>query len=107
MRAGWLRHRLTIQELVGSQNSYGEVVQTWSDVATIWGSIEPLRGKEYIEAATARASVDHRIRVRYRSDITPGKRIEYGSRTFEIVSVIDVLEKHKEMELMCKELVDE
>lgn len=103
--AGWLRHRVTIQKLAGTQNSYGEKVKTWQDVATVWASVEPLRGREYIEAAAKKAEVTHRVRIRYRSGINAGMRVIYGSRVFEIVSPpIDVLEKHREIELMCKEI---
>jgi len=107
MFAGWLRHRIVIQRLVGTKNSYGEVVQSWQDVATVWASIEPLRGREYVEAAAAQATVDHRIRIRYRSGISPTMRVTYGERIFEVVSVIDPREQHKELELMCKEDVND
>lgn len=107
MFAGWLRHRIVIQELVGAKNSYGEVVQSWQDVATVWASVEPLRGREYVEAAAAQANVDHRIRMRYRAGIGPAMRVKFGERVFAIVSVIDARERHKELELMCKEGVDD
>jgi len=107
MFAGWLRHRIVIQELVGTKNSYGEVVQSWQDVATVWASIEPLRGREYVEAAAAQVNVDHRIRIRYRSGISPKMRVKYGERTFQINSVVDPREEHKEMELMCEEDVND
>jgi len=103
MRAGWLKNRVTLQKLTKSQNDYGEYVQTWQDVATVWASIEPLRGREYLEASAKNAEITHRIRIRYRDNLDAGMRIKFGSRTFNIESVIDVLEKHKEIELMCKE----
>jgi len=105
MRAGWLRHRVTIQKKTTSQDSYGAEQETWTNVATVWAGIEPLRGREYIDAQNATAEVTHRVRIRYQSGITPRMRVSFGSRTFEIVSVINVLERNRELELMCREVV--
>jgi len=103
--AGWLRHRIKLQTQSVSQNNYGEKINVWQDFATIWASIEPLRGREYIEASGKKAEVTHRIRIRYLANIKAGMRVIYGNRVFEIISPpIDILEKHEEIELMCKEI---
>ncbi|MBO8183770.1 MAG: phage head closure protein, partial [Archaeoglobus sp.] len=47
MRAGELRHRITIQQMQDTQNEYGEPTKEWVDAATVWASIEGLRGREY------------------------------------------------------------
>ena len=65
MRAGWLRHRITIQTPATVQSSSGQVTPGWSDYLVAWASIEPLRGREYMEGRQAQASVDHRIRIVY------------------------------------------
>ena len=113
MRAGRLRHRVTIQEKSVSQNSFGEEVITWTDVKTVWASIEPLRGREYIELRQAQADVTTRIRMRHwpgnsqASGITPSMRLAHGSRVFEIVAPVkNVAERDIQDEVMCKELID-
>ncbi|GIV86627.1 MAG: hypothetical protein KatS3mg054_0656 [Chloroflexus sp.] len=106
MRPSWLKHRVTIQQLAVTQNTYGEQVETWTDLRSVWASIEPLRGQEYIASKTMQAAVDHRIRLRYAADITPhNHRIVYKSRIFEIESVIHVREARVETQLMCREQV--
>lgn len=105
MRAGDLRHRVTIQYAVETQNSYGEPVASWQDVATVWAAVEPLRGREYFDAQATQARVDHRIRIRYRAGITPRMRVLFGSRVFEIQAVIEPESRRRELHLMCEEAV--
>lgn len=105
MNIGAMRHRITIQQLVESSNTFGEVEKTWQDVATLWASIEPLRGREYFDSQQINAEVTTRIRIRYRPGIKPKMRAVYGERIFDIQSVIDVEERHKEIHLMCKEVM--
>ena len=105
MRAGWLKHRITIQSQTETRSASGQVNIDWADYLSAWASIEPLRGREYLEGRQAEASVDHRIRMRYRGGITPDMQVVYGSRTFQIVSVINVIEGSRELNLMCRENV--
>ena len=105
MQAGWLRHRITIQKLTETRSASGAVVNSWSTHVSAWASIEPLKGQEYLAAKAQDASVDLRVRMRYQAGVTQKMRVLYGSRVFEIVSVINSLEKNKELQLMCKELL--
>lgn len=105
MQAGWLRHRIKIQKLTETRSASGQVNRDWEDYLSAWASIEPLRGREYLQGKQADASVDHRIRMRYRSGITPDMQVVFGSRKFEIVSVINVIEGNRELNLMCREMV--
>jgi SPP1 family predicted phage head-tail adaptor len=105
MRAGRLRHRVTIQDKVVTQDDYGEEVITWSDVDTVWASVEPLRGEEFAELRRAGAELTTRIVMRYQSGIAPEMRAMEGSHVYDILSVINVEERDKELHLMCRELV--
>lgn len=105
MRIGWLRHRVILQEKSTARNDYGEPIKTWSTLATVWGSVEPLRGAEYREGRIQAQAVTHRIRIRHYSGLSPENRVQHSDRTFEIESVINPLEQDKMMELMCREMV--
>jgi SPP1 family predicted phage head-tail adaptor len=109
MQAGWLRHRITITDKQITRRDNGEEAISWADHFSAWASIEPLRGREYLESKQIEADVDTRIRLRHQPDKQPlpRMRIAFGSRTFEIVSVVNVKEKGAELNLMCKELIDE
>lgn len=103
--ASVFRHRVTIQELVTGQDEAGQPVDTWNDVATVWAAVEPLRGREYFAAAQVQAEVTTSIRIRYRKGIRPDMRVLYDGRLYNINAVIDPQERHRELQLMCKELV--
>ena len=105
MEAGRLRHRVTIQEKVVTRDTFGEEVITWTDVATVWGSVEPMRGREFMEGRQVEAEVSTRIRIRYFPDgVEPEDRVSYDGRVFDILAVIEVEERHREMQLMCREI---
>ncbi|MBN2909153.1 phage head closure protein [Polycladomyces sp. WAk] len=104
MRINDLRHRVTLQKKNVIKDSEGLVTETWIDVATVWAAVEPLRGREYFEAAVVNAENIVRIRMRYRDGVKPDMRVIYSGRIFNITSVIDIDERHREMHLMCREV---
>jgi SPP1 family predicted phage head-tail adaptor len=79
--------------------------ENWTTVATVWAAIADLSGKEYIQAASIQSEVTTRIKIRFRTGITPAMRVLYGTRVFAILSVIDKDERHREIELMCREVI--
>lgn len=103
MRAGRLRHKVTVQQVAHAQDDYGETTETWSEFIESWASIEPLRGREYHDASLTQGEVDTRIVMRYREGILPTMRVLFGSRVFDIQTVINVNTRHREIHLMCKE----
>jgi len=105
MQAGKLRHKVTLKTGGESQDEYGEVTYTWSTQATLWASIEPLRGRELLHAQEVNAELSHRVRCRYNSNVDVADRIAFGTRTLEIVSVINPRERGAELELFCKEIL--
>ncbi len=104
MRAGRLRHYVSHQTRTTEPNEFGEAELTWVESGKIWASIEPLVGNELHRARQVDAATSHRIRVRHR-DVSVMDRIAYGARVFEITAVIDVRERGRELELMCREAV--
>lgn len=106
MKFGRLRHRVRIDEKMATRNGFGEEVITWSQVGVFWASVEPLRGREFVEMRQAHADVTTRIRLRVQDmTITPAMLATYDGREFEIESVIEVNERGRELHLMCRERV--
>lgn len=105
MRIGRLRHRVTLQYKVVVADSYGAETITWTDLVTVWGAVEPVRGEEFIELARAGAEISTRIVIRYRGSIVPEMRVVFGSHTYDVRSVIHVDERERELQLMCRELI--
>ena len=104
MNAGKLRHQCWIKEPTHA-NSAGTITTTWATATVCWGSLEPLQGREWIESGMENSEITAKFRMRYKSGIQPKMQLYYGSRTFEIKSVIDPEERHRELELMVRELV--
>ncbi len=104
MRAGTLRHHVRIERPVEGFTEDGEVSRTWQLFAECWASVEPLSGREYYEARQTEAAVTHHVRMRYRSSVLPSMRIVHGARILQIGSVIDVGERHMELDLVCTEV---
>ena len=110
MRAGALRHRVTLQQATESQNSFGEVERVWTDVATVWASVEQLSGREFIEARQVDATLSTRIRMRWRNGVTEKMRVVWTDpsgrqHTYNIVSVIADATHRRELMLMCQEVL--
>lgn len=99
-----LNHRITIQSPTGNASSMTDS-ETWSTFAEVYAGVDPLQGKAYFESNRENASVDIRIYIRYLPGITTAMRILFGSRIFEIVSIINIGERNREMHLMCREVL--
>ena len=109
MRAGQLRHRVVIQSGSASQDSFGQVTQTYAAAGTVWAAVEPLSGREFLDGKLVEAELDTRIRMRRQSGVTERSRITWTepggtAHTFEVQAVIEDPTHHREMQLMCKEL---
>lgn len=105
--AGKLRHRVTLQELVKTDDGYGGIAETWRDVATVWAAVEPLSGDERYAAQQVQSDLTHRVTIRYRAGVRPQMRVMYAGRVLQIVAVIDREERHRYLELLCSEVVSD
>ncbi len=105
MRAGLLRHGVTIKKPTRATGSDGKVTTSWIEFDQVWASVEPLTGKEFLESQQMKNMVTHRIRIRHLPGVVPTYRVEFDSRVFNIEYVLNADERNIEMELMCKEVV--
>lgn len=118
MRAGELRHKVTIQQRTDTQNSAGEPIPAWSTYKTAWVAIEPLSGREAEIAKQTYGEVTHRLRGRQvdLGGTTPKMRVikgaidgsgepTGGARLLEIEGVVNVGERDREVHLFCTEHV--
>lgn len=106
MQAGKLRHRVTIQQrAAGSpqKNPSGAPAESWTDVATVWASIEPLKGREFLEAQAIQSQISVRIRIRYLAGVTAGMRAVHSGDVYNIEAPLDPEKRHIELHLMCSQ----
>ena len=108
MRASLFDRRCTFRKRVAARTPGGGVSGAWTEHAVAWCSIEPLRGREFMEARGLNAEVTHRIRTYYSEalgTVTPEDRIEHDGRRFDIQSVLARRDGKRYLEIMARELV--
>lgn len=89
MRAGKLRHRITLQRPGLTQDPLsGEMVPGWDLVATVWGSVEPLSAREFIAAQAGQSEVSARIVIRHRADVDATMRALHRGKVYNIHGVL-------------------
>lgn len=103
MRAGQLRHRVELQSVSEARDSYGAAVLTYTTADTVYSSIEPLDGSESWDAKQIEAGNTHVVTVRGTATVTPRYRVKFGSRYFDIASVVNIDERGFVKRLICKE----
>lgn len=101
--ANGLRHRILLQSRSNANDGFGQEVLTWSDVLSCFAAIEPAPRLEQVSGEAIVASRTHVVTIRYRPGIGARMRAVYGSRIFEISSVIDLEERHFWLQLDCTE----
>ncbi|HEI8511243.1 TPA: phage head closure protein [Proteus mirabilis] len=106
--AGRFRHIITLQQPEPKPNRISGDEVIWRDVLKdIHASVEPLRGREYFQAQQVQSETTFRIRMRWFPQVKSTMRVCFGSRIFNIVAIIDPEERHRELQLMCKEGVND
>ena len=100
---GSLRHRLIVQRPDRTLDTGGGATIIWTDIATVWGAVEPVSGRETIVAERPQATVTHKVTLRYRADVDARMRILFGSRSLNIRSVINQDERGRWLVCLCEE----
>ena len=89
MRNGKLRHKMTLQQPVTTQDTTtGEMVTVWTDVAKVWASLEPLSANAFVAAGAEQSEVTARVTIRYRDDVTSKMRLVYRGMYYDIKGVL-------------------
>ncbi len=106
MRAGALRHRVQLQSRQAGLDELGQPLDGWQTQATVWASVEDLRGREFFEAQQADMNeVSTRIVMRYRTDVAPEQRLAHDGRSFNVVGILDPDGRRRRLEVMCEEIL--
>ena len=102
MKAGSLRHKITIQENAALNDGAGSQKAVWQDVCTVHAAIKPLSGRELIVSQAENSEISVRIVIRYRTGITASMRIVYQNTIYAIVAPpINTDMRNTELQIMC------
>jgi SPP1 family predicted phage head-tail adaptor len=108
----WLKtaefnRRITVQKINGYTKVNGDKIPNWVDVFSAWVKVEVNSGREFWTSRKENAEWNGLFKIRYskdRSVIDTNMQLVYGTRTFNITSVIDPEEAHREIWIEAKEV---
>lgn len=106
LEPGQLRHQIQIQQQSSSQDSSGQLLETWTTVRTSWASIQSITLKEAFQSDQLTSQVTHTITLRWPSGVSvqAGMRVVYGSHTYKIQAVNNIDERDVILRLLVMEL---
>jgi len=95
MKAGDLKHRVTILTSSSTTNDIGEVVEgTPVTVATVWAAKWQLTVKDITRAAAQVAQAEAKFLIRYRDDITTSMTVQHKGKTYAITGLEEYEDGH-------------
>jgi SPP1 family predicted phage head-tail adaptor len=112
MDIGKLDKRIKLQSRSATLDDYGQQIDSWSDVATVWANVKPIGGREKLRAMAIESVLTHTVAVRYDVRFMPPRtvdawRIAYitpaATRIFNITSAQDLDEARKYIIFDCTE----
>ena len=112
LNAGSLNRRIKFQRPATIKDTMGAPRRSWIDVATVWGEIQPLSGREAVIASRISAEISHQITVRYQSVFDDPQQVAqmralYRARIFNIHSALNEDEKRVQVTLLVSEGLDD
>lgn len=89
MRAGDLRHRITLQKRGETRGPDGEVITGWVDfAASVPASVIPLSGREFVAAGEQQSEVQARVTIRWRDGVLDTMRMLFDGKVYAIKAVL-------------------
>lgn len=105
LRNGALRHRVTVQAMTEEEDDFGQMVQSFTTLASRWASIDPVSGTETVAGGKIREGTTHKVRLRWATGLNARCRIVFGTRTFEVLEVLNFREQKAFADLLCREVL--
>lgn len=96
LRAGTLRHQITVQVNTTSRDDYGGVTNSWSTYLTTRAQVNPVGGDQRLGDDKITNDRNYEFTFRYDASkdiVSPKHRISWDSRTFDIQSILDYDER--------------
>jgi SPP1 family predicted phage head-tail adaptor len=101
---GQLRERVTVQQPTRTTTDLGESQLSWSTYATRWASVEGVSSREALQFGQQQVEITHKVRMRYLNGLTSQMRLQWRSRTLDVVSVLEYGNRSEHV-LICQEQV--
>lgn len=108
VRLASLRHRVTLQAPLDTDDGAGGVTTAWSDVATLWAAIVPAgpgSTAERLAAGRIEAAARLRLTIRHRPGLSHAMRFVAGPRVLAILGIADPDGRGRWLTCDCEEIV--
>lgn len=103
MRAGTLRHRVTVEHRAEARDSYGGVTAAWSVFASsVPAAILPISGREFFAAEANQAEVTAKIVMRDLAGLLPSMRIIHDGKQYNIRAILPDATLARHVVCMCE-----
>jgi SPP1 family predicted phage head-tail adaptor len=110
MRISKLQQRITVQRRSATLDAYGQEINSWINIGTVWAEVKPLSGREKLRNSSmvVESQLTHQVTVRYSELFVPPTiadawRILFGTRIFNITASMNVDEGDKTIIFDCTE----
>lgn len=87
MKAGDLKHLITLQKPTYHTDSRGNRITTWQDVSSVYASMQDVSGKDFFAAQAHQAQDVITFGIRWRDDVTHQWRLIYQGKAHHIIQV--------------------
>ena len=99
LRTGELNQRVTLRRPILTEP---DVIDSYEDIDTVWAKVEPVRGREMMEAGKETAEHDTRIYIRYVPGLDTAKQAVHRGTAYDIRAVVNVNASDRVLELQCR-----
>ena len=102
MKAGDLRHEITVQGVTSTLDATGKRTDVWTDKAVCKASMSDVSNKDYYIANAYDGQETVTFTIRWREGITAGDRVLHGSDTYTVREVNHLGYRRDWMMLKCE-----
>ena len=100
-----LRHRLTLQQEVRTDDGAGGYVRTWQNISDLWAEVgqisnRSIYGRERLFSGQLQSEITHKVTIRYRTLVSTDMRLIFENRVFNIRAISNMNEDNEILELL-------
>lgn len=107
IKSGALRNQVEIVLPGTTKDSFGGTTPGGgTSLGTVWASIEALTGRDAVAAQSFSSIVTHKVVIRWIAGVVSKCQVMFGTRTFQVESVLNPDERTKKLILLCVEVND-
>lgn len=105
LQPGELNRKVIVEQRSTTRGTMGEEVDSWTTYKTIWCKVLPGRGQEAAIARRETGRLETKFWCRYFSGLTLKMRLNLSGRYFDIVSIANIEERNRFLELSAVETI--